>query len=297
MDSKLVLGFIGLGIMGKPMVRNLLRGGHAVHVHSINPNDVAELVRDGAAAQSSALDVARAADITITMVPDTPQVREVVAAALPALGPRKVLIDMSTISSLATKEIAQAVEATGARMLDAPVSGGEKGAIEASLSIMVGGDAGVFERCLPVLRLLGKRVTHVGGNGAGQVVKSCNQVLAAATVLAMGEALALGTKAGVDPQKIVEVLSNGAARCWALEVRAPEVLKGNFAPGFKSKLQYKDLGLALELSKGVGAPMPLGSIVHEFYKSTIAQGYGEEDHTAVIRIIEQMGGVQIRSAK
>jgi 2-hydroxy-3-oxopropionate reductase len=297
MDSKLVLGFIGLGIMGKPMVRNLLRGGHVVHVHSINPADVAESVRDGAVGQSCALDVARAGDITITMVPDTPQVREVVAAALPALGPGKVLIDMSTISSLATKEIAQTIAASGARMLDAPVSGGEKGAIEGGLSIMVGGDADVFERCLPMLRLLGKRVTHVGGNGAGQVVKSCNQVLAAATVLAMGEALALGTKAGVDPQKIVEVLSNGAARCWALEVRAPEVLKGNFAPGFKSKLQYKDLGLALELSKGVGAPMPLGSIVHEFYKSTIAQGYGEEDHTAVIRVIEQMSGVEIRSAK
>src|SRR5262249_52671628 len=144
-------------------------------------------------------------------------------------------------------------------------------------------------------QVLGRRVTHVGGNFAGQGVKSCNQGLAAATGLAMGEALALGTKAGGDPQEIVDVLSNGAARCWALGVGAPEVLKGNFQPGFKSKLQYKDLGLALELSRGIDAPMPVTGVVHEFYKSAIAQGLGEEDHTAVIRIIEQMSGVQIRA--
>jgi 2-hydroxy-3-oxopropionate reductase len=295
---KPTLGFIGLGIMGKPMVRNLIARGYAVHVHSIVASDVAAAVDFGAVAQASARNVARHADITITMVPDTPHVRDVIlgeAGVIHELREGKVVIDMSTISSIATREIAEAVKKTGARMLDAPVSGGEKGAIEGALSIMVGGDADVYERCLPVLQVLGKRVTHVGGNSAGQVVKSCNQVLAAATVIAMGEALALGTKAGVDPSKIVEVLSNGAARCWALEVRAPEVLKGNFQPGFKSKLQYKDLGLALELSKGIDLPMPITGIVHEFYKSTIAQGLGEEDHTAVIRIIEQMSGVEIRS--
>ena len=294
---KPTLGFIGLGIMGKPMVRNLLNAGYPVHVYSIVAKDVAEAAVGGAVPQASALDVARHADITITMVPNTPDVQEVIfgrTGVVHALGPGKVVIDMSTISSIATREIAEKITATGARMLDAPVSGGEKGAVEAALSIMVGGDAEVFERCLPVFQVLGKRVTHVGSNGAGQVVKSCNQVLAAATVLAMGEALALGTKAGVDPEKIVEVLSNGAARCWALEVRAPHLLKRNFEPGFKSKLQYKDLGLALELSRGIDAPMPLTGIVHEFYKGTIAQGYGEEDHTAVIRIIEQMGGVEIR---
>jgi 2-hydroxy-3-oxopropionate reductase len=295
---KPTLGFIGLGIMGKPMVRNLLNAGYAVHVYSTRASDVEEAVRGGAVAQASALDVARNADITITMVPNTPDAKEVLfgeKGVVHALGPGNVVIDMSTISSIATREFAEAIARTGARMLDAPVSGGERGAIDGALSIMVGGDADVFERCLPIFQKLGKRVTHVGGNSAGQVVKSCNQVLAAATVLAMGEALALGTKAGVDPQKIVDVLSNGAARCWALEVRAPHVLEGDFKPGFKSKLQYKDLGLALELSKGIDVPMPLASIVHEFYKSTIAQGLGEEDHTAVIRIVEQLAGVQIRS--
>ncbi|MFT4067715.1 NAD(P)-dependent oxidoreductase [Paraburkholderia sp.] len=293
-----VLGFIGLGIMGKPMVRNLIEGGHAAHVYSNQRADIEELVRDGAHGQDSPAAVAREAEIIITMVPDTPHVREVVLGdngVIHSLHEEKVLIDMSTISTIATRELTEAVRASGARMLDAPVSGGEKGAIEGMLSIMVGGDKKVFERCMSVLRLLGQRVTHVGGNSAGQFVKSCNQMLAAATVLAMGKALALGTKAGVNSQKIVEVLPKGAARCWALEVRAPEVLKGNFQPGFKSKLQYKDLDLAMELSHSINAPMPIASVVHEFYKSTLAQGCGEEDHMAVIRIIEQMTRVEIRS--
>ncbi|MGH8031808.1 MAG: NAD(P)-dependent oxidoreductase [Luteimonas sp.] len=295
---KPTLGFIGLGIMGKPMVRNLIAAGYAVHVHSRAVSDIEEMVKAGAQPGSTSAEVARHADFTITMLPNTPDVEQVVFGAdgiVKSLQLGKVVIDMSTISSIATREFAERIGQTGARMLDAPVSGGEKGAIEGALSIMVGGEADVFERCLPVFQVLGKRVTHVGGNSSGQVVKSCNQVLAAATVLAMGEALALGTKAGVDPQKVVDVLSNGAARCWALEVRAPAVLKGNFQPGFKSKLQYKDLGLALELSKDIDAPMPLAAVVHEFYKSTIAQGFGEEDHTAVIRIIEQMAGVTIRA--
>jgi 2-hydroxy-3-oxopropionate reductase len=296
---KQTLGFIGLGIMGKPMVANLVRAGYVVHVYSRTLADVEQAARGGAIAQSCALDVARQADIIITMLPDTPHVREVVlgeAGIVHAMTRGKIVVDMSTISSVVTREIADALAHTGVHMLDAPVSGGEKGAIDGTLSIMVGGDADIFERCRAIFDILGKRVTHVGGNSAGQVVKSCNQVLAAATVLAMGEALALGTKAGVDPQKIAEVLSHGAARCWALEVRAPEVLRGNFEPGFKSRLQYKDLGLALELSRGIDAPMPLAGIVHEFYKSTLAQGRGDEDHTAVIRIIEQMAGVEIRSA-
>jgi 2-hydroxy-3-oxopropionate reductase len=232
------------------------------------------------------------------MVPDTPDVQAVILGEdglIGALGPGQVVIDMSTISAIAVREIIEKVSATGAAMLDAPCSGGEKGAIEGKLSIMVGGDAAVFDRVRPILGLLGARVTHVGGPGAGQVVKSCNQVLAAATVAAMGEALALGTKAGVDPAKIVEVLSAGAARCWALEVRAPYVLKGDFAPGFKAALQYKDLRLALELSRGIDAPMPIGAVVHEFYKSCMAKGRGDEDHTSVIRVIEEMAGVEIRS--
>ena len=180
-------------------------------------------------------------------------------------------------------------------MLDAPVSGGEKGAIEGTLSIMVGGEKEVFERCLPIFEVLGNRVTHVGGNSTGQVVKSCNQILGAASVAGMSEALVLGTKAGVDPAKIVEVLSAGAARCWALEVRAPHVIQRDFEPGFKTKLQLKDLGLAMELAKGVSTYMPVSSIVHELYKGCVAQGWGEEDYTNIIRIIEQVSKAEVKA--
>jgi 2-hydroxy-3-oxopropionate reductase len=297
---KPVLGFIGLGIMGKPMVRNLLSGGYQVHVYNIVEKDILEVQKDGAIPEKSSKDVAEKADITIIMVPDSPHVKDVIlgeTGVIHALKSGKVVVDMSTISAIVTKELAQIIKNAGAQMLDAPVSGGDKGAIGGTLSIMVGGDKDIFERCLPIFELLGKRVTHVGGNSMGQVVKSCNQVLAASTVLALGEALVLGTKAGADPEKIVEVLSAGYARCGALDIRGANILKGDFDPGFKSKLQYKDLGLAMELSRNIDAPMPVTSIVHEFYKSCMAKGLGEEDHTNVIRLIEEMAGVEVRAGK
>ena len=295
---KPTLGFIGLGIMGKPMVRNLLAAGYAVHVYSIIPVDVEEAARGGAWAEVDGLEVGKKADVTITMVPNTPDVEEVLFGArglIGVMGPGKTLIDMSTISALATRSFAERVEATGARMLDAPVSGGEKGAIEGKLSIMVGGDEAVFKDCLPILEVLGGRITHVGGNGAGQTVKSCNQVLAAATMAAIGEALVMGTKAGVDPAKIVEVLSAGYARCGCLDIRGQHILKRDFTPGFKSKLQYKDLNLAMELARGIDAPMPIASLVTEFYKSCMADGGGEEDHSNVVKIAEQLAHVEIRA--
>lgn len=289
------LGFIGLGIMGRPMVRNLLAAGYQVHAYSILASEIQEVVKDGAIAEKDAQSVVAKADITIIMVPDTPQVQEVITGALPVLRQGKIIVDMSTISALVTKELAAKVKETGALMLDAPVSGGDKGAIAGTLSIMVGGEKEAFETCLPIFNVLGKRVTHVGGSSMGQVVKSCNQVLAASTVLALGEALVLGTKAGADPAKIMEVMSAGYARCGAIEIRGANILQGDFDPGFKSKLQYKDLRLAMELSRGIDAPMPVASIVHEFYKTCMAKGLGEEDHTNVIRLIEEMAGVEVRS--
>ena len=295
---KPVLGFIGLGIMGKPMARNLLKSGYQVHVYNIVEKDMLDLQQDGAIPEVSSAAVAQKADITMSMVPDTPHVQEVVLGekgVIHSLKNGKVFIDMSTISALATKDLAEKIKKTGARMLDAPVSGGEKGAIEGTLSIMVGGEKEVFERCLPIFEVLGNRVTHVGGNSTGQVVKSCNQILGAASVAGMSEALVLGTKAGVDPAKIVEVLSAGAARCWALEVRAPHVIQRDFEPGFKTKLQLKDLGLAMELAKGVSTYMPVSSIVHELYKGCVAQGWGEEDYTNIIRIIEQVSKAEVKA--
>lgn len=295
---KPALGFIGLGIMGKPMVRNLLKAGYPVHVYSIVAQDVEEIARDGATAHASAREVAEAAEITITMVPNTPQVEDVLfgeQGLAPALCEGKVVIDMSTISSLATKQFAETIKSLGARMLDAPVSGGDKGAKGGTLSIMVGGEADVFERCKPVLDVLGGRVTHVGENGAGQVVKSCNQVLAAATMAALGESLVMGAKAGVDPAKIVEVLSAGYARCGALDIRGNLLLERNFDPGFMTRLQYKDLNLAMELSQGIDAPMPIASLVRELYKTCMAQGKGNEDHSNVIKVFEQLSGIEVKA--
>jgi 2-hydroxy-3-oxopropionate reductase len=295
---KLTLGFIGLGIMGKPMVRNLIAAGYTVHVYSILPGDVEEAAKGGAVAEANGLEVAQKADVTIIMVPNTPDVEDVLFGAnglIKALGPGKTLIDMSTISALATKVFAEKIKAAGARMLDAPVSGGEKGAIEGNLSIMVGGDEETFNTCKPIFDVLGGRVNHVGGNGAGQTVKSCNQVLAAATMAAIGEALAMGVKAGVDPARIVDVLSAGYARCGCLDIRGQQILKRDFTPGFKSKLQYKDLTLAMELARGIGVPMPIGSLVTEFYKSCMAAGGGEEDHSNVIKVAERLAQVEIKA--
>ncbi|ORJ51827.1 2-hydroxy-3-oxopropionate reductase [Kluyvera intermedia] len=293
---KPVLGFIGLGIMGKPMVRNLLKAGYAVNVYSIIDSDITEMAQEGAKGQHSCLDVAKAADVIITMVPNTPQVEDVLfgeTGVAGALREGKVVIDMSTISSLATRKFAQTIKALGAQMLDAPVSGGDKGAKGGTLSIMVGGDAQVFEQCKPILDVLGSRVTHVGDHGAGQVVKSCNQVLAAATMAALGESLVMGAKAGVNPAKIVEVLSAGYARCGALDIRGNLILERNFDPGFMTRLQYKDLNLAMELSQGIDAPMPIASLVRELYKTCMAQGTGNEDHSNVIKVFENMAGIEV----
>lgn len=293
---KPVLGFIGLGIMGKPMVRNLLKAGYEVNVYSIIDSDITEMAQEGAKGQHSCLDVAKAADVIITMVPNTPQVEDVLfgeTGVAGALREGKVVIDMSTISSLATRKFAETIKALGAQMLDAPVSGGDKGAKGGTLSIMVGGDAQVFEQCKPILDVLGSRVTHVGDHGAGQVVKSCNQVLAAATMAALGESLVMGAKAGVNPAKIVEVLSAGYARCGALDIRGNLILERNFDPGFMTRLQYKDLNLAMELSQGIDAPMPIASLVRELYKTCMAQGTGNEDHSNVIKVFESMAGIEV----
>ncbi|HZG56237.1 2-hydroxy-3-oxopropionate reductase [Paenibacillus sp.] len=297
---KPIIGFIGLGIMGRPMVRNLLAAGYSVHVYNRSRQAVEELAGEGASVCETPADAADRADIVITMVSNTADVQEVILGPkgiIHSLRPGKIAVDMSTISPQATLELAERIGETGARMLDAPVSGGEKGAVEGTLSIMVGGEAETFERCLPIFEVLGKNVVHVGHHSAGQVVKACNQILAASTLAAMGEALVLGTKAGVDPQKIVDVLSMGAARCWALDVRAPQVLKRDFRPGFKSKLQYKDLGLALELSKSLDVPLAISGLVHEMYKSCIAQGLGEDDHSSIVRVTERLANVEINGAR
>ncbi|MDR1519101.1 MAG: NAD(P)-dependent oxidoreductase [Planctomycetota bacterium] len=293
---KPVLGFVGLGIMGRPMAINLLKAGYAVHINSLLASEVESVAAAGGIAEASAFEVAGKADISIVMVPNTPQVEAILfgdGGMLPALGPGKIVVDMSTIAALPTREFAERVKAAGARLLDAPVSGGDKGAIAGTLSIMVGGEAEAFERCKPIFEVLGKRITHVGGNGAGQGVKSCCQVLSAATMAAIGEAMAMGVKAGVEAKTLLEVMSAGYCRCGCLEIRGEQIVNRNFEPGFKSKLQYKDLNLALELARGLDVPMPIASLVTEFYKSCMAKGLGEEDHSNVVKVVEEMAGVII----
>ncbi|MBI3360390.1 MAG: NAD(P)-dependent oxidoreductase [Chloroflexi bacterium] len=260
------IGFIGLGLMCKPMARNLIRAGFALTV--------------------------------ITIVPDSPDVEHValgpegiVAGAKPGL----IHIDMSTISPVATRRIAAREAEAGVTMLDAPVSGGTVGAQQGTLSIMVGGDETTFEKCRPILEALGKRITYLGPSGAGQTTKACNQVMTAGIYAVMSEALVLAAKAGLDPAKVVEVLAGGAARCWALEVRAPKILRRDLAPGFKASMQYKDLNIIAETARAERVPMPVTALVRELYAAMVSAGDGELDNSAVIKVLEGMAGVEVKA--
>src|SRR3989475_3662060 len=249
------IGFIGLGIMGKPMARNLLKSGHPLIGRSRGGARVAERVGAGAADGKSPRGVAQQSDIVITMLPDSPDVQQVVLGrdgVLEGIRPGSVLVDMSTISPLVPQEIAGAVTAKGAQMLDAPVSGGEQGAIDATLSIMAGGPEPVFTRVRPVFETLGKNVVHIGGAGAGQVTKACNQIVVALTIQAVSEALVLAAKAGVDPAKVRQALLGGFAQSRILDVHGQRMLERNFKPGFRVRLHQKDLNIALSTGKALG---------------------------------------------
>lgn len=237
------IGFIGLGTMGKPMAKNLLSAGYPLVVYNRSKGAVRELEASGVRGANSAKEVASQTDVVITMLPDSADVAQVIlgpAGVIEGIKQGNIIIDMSTIAYKVTREIAAEVEARGAEMLDAPASGGEQGAIDGKLSIMVGGKREVFENCLDIFNAIGKNIVRVGDIGAGQVVKACNQIVTGLTRAAVAEALVLGTKAGVNPRLIVEAITPGAARCWMLEVKAPTMLKKDFHPTFKLKLHHND---------------------------------------------------------
>lgn len=291
------IGFIGLGIMGKPMARNLLRAGFALTVHSRSRGPVEEVLGDGARDGGSPRGVAEGSEIVITMLPDSPDVQQVVTGpggVLEGLRPRAVLVDMSTISPIVTREIARAVEAQGAEMLDAPVSGGEKGAIEATLSIMVGGRAEVLERVRPVFEVLGKNIVHVGDHGAGQVTKACNQVVVALTIQAVSEALVLAVKAGVDPAQVRQALLGGFAQSRILEVHGQRMLERNFRPGFKVALHHKDLGIALSTGNALGVPLPATAVVQDAFAALRTLDRGQLDHSSLVTLIEDQANVEVK---
>lgn len=296
------IGFIGLGVMGRPMAGHLVKAGHHVVVHNRSRGPVDGLVAAGAVAGSSPEDVARQSEFVITMLPDTPDVEDVVAGrhgVLVGLAPGSVVIDMSSISPVATRALAEEVAAKGSLMLDAPVSGGEAGAKNATLSIMVGGAAEAFERARPILDYLGQadRIIHVGATpGSGQICKICNQVAIAGALAGVGEAFALARKAGVDPANVRAALMGGLASSRVLDVYGERLLAGNFAPGFRTHLYQKDLRIAGEAAASYQVPMPAAALVTQLVNALMARGGADLDNSAIATVLFDLAGLAAEGA-
>ena len=290
------VGFIGLGIMGRPMAKNLMEAGYDLVVHNRSPEKAEELANEGATAAGSPREVAEGCDVVITMLPDSPEVEEVLAGeggVFEGVREGALIVDMSTISPVVTEELASKAKERGASLLDAPVSGGDVGAIEGTLSIMVGGDEQDFERARPLFEVMGKTVTHVGPTGAGQVTKAANQIVVALTIEAVSEALVLGSKGGVSPEKILDVLGGGLAGNKVMEVKREKFLSHNFDPGFRSELHHKDLGIALAAGRKYGVALPVTAVVDQMLLTMERKGWGGEDHSALLKVIEDLSGHEI----
>jgi 2-hydroxy-3-oxopropionate reductase len=289
-----VIGFIGLGIMGRPMARNLLKAGYPLLVHSRSRGPVDEIVKAGAEAGASPRDVASRCDVLITMLPNSPDV-ELVALGKDGVieggGPGLTFVDMSTISPIVSQRIGQALAARGVKMLDAPVSGGEKGAIDAALSIMVGGDKAVFDRVLPVFQAMGRTITHLGPLGFGGFTKLANQIIVAVNLTALAEALTLARKAGLDRELTLTALAGGLAGSKCLDQKKPNYLANAYTPGFKVDLHFKDLGLIMESARALGVPLPTTAVVQELFNALRVKGRGGLDHSGVITLLEDLAGV------
>ncbi len=290
------IGFIGLGIMGSGMARNLLKAGFPVRVWNRTASRMDPLVAEGAKAGSSPADVAAHTDIIITCVSDTPDVEEVILGeqgVIHGARPGALVIDMSTISPQATIEIAQKLQEKGIHMLDAPISGGSEGAQRGTLSIMVGGDPEQVARAMPVFQAMGKAITHVGGHGAGQTVKLVNQILVVGNCLAMCEALVFAQAGGVDLEKALEAVTQGAAGSWMLSNRGPQIIHRDWRPGFTIDLQQKDVRLILREADQLGVPVILSSLVFNFYRTLQARGLGSEGNHALVKALENLSGIQV----
>lgn len=291
------IGFIGLGIMGKPMVRNLLKAGHEVVVYDILQDNVDLMVKSGAKAAGSAKDVAAQCMTVITMLPNSPQVKAVVMGKDGVLeGAREgmVLIDMSSIAPLAAREIGKACQAGGVKMLDAPVSGGEPKAVDATLSIMVGGARDVFEKVEDILKTMGASAVLCGSLGAGNTTKLANQVIVALNIAAVSEAFMLSTMAGVEPVQVFDAIKGGLAGSTVMNAKIPMITEGNFNPGFKIDLHIKDLQNALETGHSIGAPLPFTALAMEIMQNLHAHGCGEDDHSGMVKYYEKLTGIDIR---
>jgi 2-hydroxy-3-oxopropionate reductase len=284
-------GFIGLGIMGRPMALNLLRGGHALHVWTRRPASMEPLLDAGATGHDSAAAVARASAVVISMVADAPDVEQValgLGGVADGASPGLTFVDMSTIAPAAARSIAARLAQRGIDMLDAPVSGGEAGAIKATLSIMVGGDAAVFERVKPLFECMGQAITLVGGSGAGQVAKACNQIVTAMAVEAVAEAFNFARKAGVDPARVREALLGGFAYSRILEHHGARMLARDFKPGFKAWMHQKDLRIVMESAHQLGVALPGAAVAAQMFNAMVGAGLGEEDSVAMLKLMERL---------
>jgi len=296
MIQTLTVGYIGLGLMGKSIARNILKAGFPLVVHNRSQAPVDELLAEGAQRAGSPAEVASQVDIVFTNLPDTPDVEKV------TLGPQGIIagahqgliyVDNSTIKPASARRIAEVLGEKGVQCLDAPVSGGDIGARQGTLAIMVGGPEDALEKAMPVFQAMGKTITHVGEAGAGQIAKAANQIMVAAQMVAMGELMVFAQKAGADPRKVVEAIRGGAAQCWTLDVKPPRLFTGNRLPGFKAYMQAKDLGIVMETARQYGIPLPAASTHSQLFNAMLQMGMAELDNSAVLGVIEHLAGIQL----
>jgi len=292
----LKIGYIGLGIMGKSIARNIMKAGFPIIVNNRSRASMDELVAEGAKPGASPAEIAAQVDVIFTDLPDTPDVEKVVLGdngIINGAHDGLIFVDNSTIKPAAARSIAAELKKRGVQALDAPVSGGDIGARNGTLTIMIGGEASALDKVMPVFQAMGKTITHVGEAGAGQVAKAANQIMVAAQMVAMGELLVFSKKSGVDPRKVVDAIKAGAAQCWTLDVKPPRLFDGNRNPGFKAKMQLKDMRIVQETAREYGIPIPSAEIDTKLFQQMIDQGMGELDNSAVVAVMEKLAGLGI----
>jgi 2-hydroxy-3-oxopropionate reductase len=290
------VGYIGLGLMGKSIARNILKAGFPLVVHNRSRGAVEELVAEGAKIAASPVEVASRVDVVFTNLPDSPDVEQVALGSggiVEGAHVGLIYVDNSTIKPASARRIADVLGENGVLCLDAPVSGGDIGAKQGTLAIMVGGPAEALEQVRPIFEAMGKTITHVGEAGAGQIAKAANQIMVAAQMVAMGELLIFARKAGADPEKVIQAIRGGAAQCWTLDVKPPRLFQGNRSPGFKAYMQAKDMGIVLDTARQYEIPLPAAALHTQLFNAMLAMGLGELDNSAVIGVIEALAGADL----
>lgn len=296
MKKNLRVGYIGLGLMGRAMARNILKAGFPLVIHNRSRQAVNELVAEGAQEAFSPAEVANQVDVVFTNLPDSPDVESVALGSkgiIESIRPGMVFVDNSTIKPATARYLSEQFVEVGVLALDAPVSGGDIGAKKGTLTIMVGGPVEALERVMPIFRVMGKTITHVGESGAGQIAKAANQIMVAAQMVALGELIVFAKKTGADPQKVVEAIRGGAAQCWTLDIKPPRLFHGNRKPGFKAYMQAKDLGIVIDTAREYGISLPSAAVDAQLFNAMLEMGMSELDNSAVIGVMEKLSGIRL----